>query len=453
MKSIKVPSWVMLVFVCAHLLALGWAFTKRTWNFPDSDRYFQAAENIRLHNEVYARPWLGKPVGQAVQEFTIRSAGYPVVLRLTAASSERILLLLVVQNCFSLLIIWLILSGWACWARPAKNDWYWAVGGILTFPAQFIYANAVMSEILLQAAVVSIVGSTLCFIKAKKKPFFVGAVGALVLALLLKPVFYPLAAVTMGLGMIMAWRYRQLALAFIASIPLVVVFAYMGWNWQRTGYFHFSSIAEINLLHYNAAGVVRQLEGASAEAQWVASVLQDADNQASFAARQHVINVRAGAMILAHPFVYAQQHLQGMAAFYLDPGRFDIAQFMNLRNTAEQGFLAQARAGTLPAAVMRLPLTLLGLLGAVLIANVMRLLLAIRGFILLGKSSSVLRRGRWVALGIILYVSLMTGPLGAARFLVPVWPLLMLFALFGLKQGVLYPTKNFPLSPALPKPN
>ena len=124
-----------------------------------------------------------------------------------------------------------------------------------------------------------------------------------------------------------------------------------------------------------------------------------------------------------------------MAAFFLDPGRFDIAQFLNLRNAAEQGLLAQARAGTLPAAVMRLPLALLGLLGVVLIANVMRLLLAIRGFTLLGRGSSVLRRGRWVALGIILYVSLMTGPLGAARFLVPVWPLLMSFALFGLKQG------------------
>ncbi len=43
---------------------------------------------------------------------------------------------------------------------------------------------------------------------------------------------------------------------------------------QRTGYFHFSSIAEINLLHYNAAGVVRQLDGPAAEEKWVAGVLQ-----------------------------------------------------------------------------------------------------------------------------------------------------------------------------------
>jgi hypothetical protein len=36
---------------------------------------------------------------------------------------------------------------------------------------------------------------------------------------------------------------------------------------------------------------------------------------------------------------------------------------------------------------------------------------------------------------LVAYVALLTGPLGAARFLVPVWPLWLALALRGLPQG------------------
>ncbi|MFC7666064.1 hypothetical protein ACFQT0_00390 [Hymenobacter humi] len=121
-------------------------------------------------------------------------------------------------------------------------------------------------------------------------------------------------------------------------MPLLLVGLYMGWNSTRTGYFHFSSIAEINLLHYNAAGVLRQVEGPTAEERWVASVLREANTQATFAARQQLIRARAGDVLQAHPLVYAGQHLQGMAALFLDPGRYDIAQFLGVKPPAGGGF-------------------------------------------------------------------------------------------------------------------
>jgi hypothetical protein len=43
--------------------------------------------------------------------------------------------------------------------------------------------------------------------------------------------------------------------------------------------------------------------------------------------------------------------------------------------------------------------------------------------------------GRWIAVGLLAYVALLTGPLGAARFLVPVWPLWLALALRGLPVG------------------
>jgi hypothetical protein len=87
-------------------------------------------------------------------------------------------------------------------------------------------------------------------------------------------------------------------------------------------------------------------------------------------------------------------------------------------------------------AVGQLPLGLLGLLGVVLLANVLRLALAYRGFQQLGRSGRVMRYGRWIAVGLLLYVALLTGPLGAARFLVPVWPLLLALALAGIPRAL-----------------
>ena len=433
MKGGRVPNWVWVVLVTGHLLALGWALNKSAWDFPDSGRYRQAAQNLQLRGELYARPWPARvPHGQAVQEFTIRPVGYPLVVLGLGTNGPWPVVLLAVQNVLSLLNIGLVLVCWAQWARPKARSWGVAIAGVLTFPAQFIYANAVMSEMLLQTAVVALVAAGVLFSQNRQKRYFVGVAGATIVALLLKPVFYPLSVGMAGVGMLLAWRQKRVELVLIGLVPLVVVGLYMGWNAQRTGYFHFSSIAEINLLHYNAAGVVRQIQGQQAEERWIAGVLRDANAQPDFATRQQLIQARVGRVLWAHPVLYARQHLQGMITMFLDPGRFDVSQFLGLKSP-EGGLLAQARAGGLIQAVGRLPLRLLGLLGVVLLANMARLALAIRGFWQLGSSGPVLRCGRWVAAGLLLYVALLTGPLGAARFLVPVWPLLFGLALVGLQ--------------------
>lgn len=429
----RVPAWVWMVLVVAHALTLGWALQTGRWDFPDSGRYLQAADNLKFHGELYARPWpVNLPQGQAVQEFTIRPLGYPLVMLGLGGFVGRPWLLLALQNLLSLLNIGLLLSWWTRWSRPSTSSWTGAVLGILTFPAQIIYANAVMSEILLQTVVVGMMMASLAFIETRRKIYFVGVAGALALAMLIKPVFYPIIVVFGGLGVLLAWRLRRLDLAVIAVFPIIVAGLYMGWNEQRTGYFHFSSIAEINLLHYNAAGVIRETAGPVAEEQWVAAVLHEANGQPDFAARQHVIQARAGAVLGAHPIVYARQHAQGMIALFLDPGRFDISQFLGLEPLVGGGLLAQVRAGGVLAALSRLPVRLLGFLTFLLVANGARLVLAGIGFWRLRNSTPTLRYGRWVAAGLLIYVALLTGPLGAARFLVPVWPILFGLALVGL---------------------
>ena len=133
-------------------------------------------------------------------------------------------------------------------------------------------------------------------------------------------------------------------------------------------------------------------------------------------------------MLRAHPLACLGQQAQGMAAFFLDPGRFDVSQFLRLPPPSGGGLLAQVRAGHLAAALLRLPWGLLLGLAALALLNAARLGLAVRGFGRLGQADSGLKTARWLALGLLLYVAVLTGPLGAARFLVPVWPLLLALA-------------------------
>ena len=439
----RLPPAVWLVLVGAHLLVATYALSTRHYFFPDSDRYVQAAQNIAQHGQLYARPWpASPPTGQAVQEFSIRPPGYPLLVLVLGAP----LGILLGQNILSIAVLAVVLSGWAAGRRrpPGSGAWAAALGLALSFPAQLIYASALMSEIPLQAVLVLGVGLAAGFGRTGRLRYLVGVAGTAVVAWLLKPVFAPFTLVVALVAGWLAWRRRRPLLLLVGALPLLLAGAYMGWNWQRTGYLHFSSISTINLLHYNAAGVLRQAQGPAAEAAWIDHTLRVADAQPTFAARQAVLEAAAGAVLRQYPLRYAAQHLAGMGTLLLDPGRFDVSVFMGSNQSV--GLLAALRSQGLAGVVRGLaqqPLLLLCVLSITLLANALRLVLALRGLVhrRLGPASPrdwlalATPAGRWLAVGLLLYVALLTGPLGAARFLVPAWPLLLALALRGLPQG------------------
>lgn len=139
-------------------------------------------------------------------------------------------------------------------------------------------------------------------------------------------------------------------------------------------------------------------------------------------------------MLWAHPVVCVRQQAVGMATVLLDPGCYDIAKALQLLMPPGGGLLAQGRSGGLLRALASLPAGLLVLLGLIGLANGTRLMLAVRGFLILATGGKMVQVGRWLAAGLVLYVALLTGLLGATRVLVPVWPLLLALALAGMSK-------------------
>ncbi|MDJ0365689.1 hypothetical protein QMK33_11045 [Hymenobacter sp. H14-R3] len=442
-RWLSLPGGVWLVLLLVHGLAATHALRTGHYCFPDSGRYVQAAQNMGQRGQLYAQPWpAGLPTGRAVQEFSIRPPGYPALLWLLGAPVGVLLL----QNMLSIVGLAAVLSGWAARrARPpGLGAWLAALGLVLSFPAQFIYANALMSELPLQAVLLLGVGLAGGFARTGRLGYLVGVAALLVAAWLLKPVCAPFTVVFLAMASWLAWRRHRPALLLVGGLPLLLALSYMGWNWQRTGYLHFSSISTINLLHYNAAGVLRQAQGPAAEEAWVAQTLRVANAQPSFGARQASIETAAVAMLRRYPLRYAGQHLLGMITFFIDPGRFDMSVFWGKNQSA--GLLAALRGQGVAGVVRGLAgqsMPLVTLLLITLLANALRLVLALRGLLRPATPSAAGRAdwlrigapaGRWLAAALLGYLALLTGPLGAARFLVPGWPLLLALALHGLPQ-------------------
>lgn len=427
------PRWLWLTLVTTHALACGYQLWAGHWLFPDSDRYLEAAGNLLRHGTLYAWPWPADG-SFSPQEFSIRPPGYPVFLLLLGL---RVPLILLVQNALALGSV-LLVARWLARHQPmSARRWRLFLLLTLTAPAHFIYANALMSEPLLQVMTTGLWFCLSAFLQSGRWRPLAGAALLTATALLTKPVFYPFAAVLLLLigAVILAPHVLRrgavvppanpLFLLLIAALPLLVALTWQARNYERTGYFHFSSIAEINLLRYNTRAVLRATEGPDAAEQFVARVVQEGEAKPGFAAQQRFIKQEASAALLQHPVAYASLHLRGMLNCLLDPGRFDLAQVAGLPTSEATGLLRAFDQGGY-AGLLRVlatqPWGLLLLLALVFVGNLGRLLC----FVSFLRNRALPLGARLMAAGLVLYVIGLTGPLGAARFLVPILPLLLL---------------------------
>ncbi|QHJ07708.1 hypothetical protein [Hymenobacter busanensis] len=416
-----------MVLVLLHAAGLLYQLQQHHYLFPDSDRYLAEAANITRHGEFYASP-LTEPI--RAQEYTIRTPAYPLLLAALGTPQGYVVWMLLAQNLLSLLNLAAVAR---LAARYTPPRWGWWLALVVTFPAQLIYANVLMSEMLLQTAVVGLCSSGFAFWQTRRWPQLAGVAAWATAAMLIKPVFYPFCLVVLLAGLYAAWQQRRVALAAVAAVPLVLALLYQGWNWQRTGYFHFSSIAEINLLRYNVRGALRKAEGPEVAERVVLGIIRAAENQLGFAAQQRYIKEQSLAVLREHPVAYGVLHAQGMANFFLDPGRFDVVHFLAVPEPPGQGLLARFNAEGYAAIwhfLRTAPVGLLALLLAVAVANLVRL----GAFLAFLTSSAAPRTLRITAGALVFYVAFLTGPLGAARFAVPVFPLLLLAVPFALDR-------------------
>jgi hypothetical protein len=239
-----------------------------------------------------------------------------------------------------------------------------------------------------------------------------------------KPVLFPLAVLTIPFSVVLFITTRKIKWLLAMLIPLVWIIGFTAWNHHRSGSFQYSSIQTANLVNYNLRYFVMSQEGAEAASEKVDGLYESCNTEESYSEKVKCLEQGVREVILDQPVRYAIFHLKGCMRYFIDPGRFDLVTFFSLEEPDSQGFLYVLNQDGLPGVLRFLREQGWGLI-ILLMVIVLFKLLKVTGFLLY-----VFRNGTDLPFRIFLivlvgYLALVTGPLGASRFLLPVELLLI----------------------------
>jgi len=187
----------------------------------------------------------------------------------------------------------------------------------------------------------------------------------------------------------------------------------------QTGHAEVTSLQTQNLWQQNAR---RAMLRTGDEAEYEATDARLAVIP-EYADRQRQTADSAKAAIFARVRAYGLVHMQGMAAFALDPGRYDIALFFELPVGSTGAMDAASRgAGPLASFFASQPLPLALVLALLTLWNA-AVAVAFLGWCWRGPASPEVRLWCFV---VVAYIAFVTGPVGAARYRLAIMPILLL---------------------------
>ncbi|MEM6805694.1 MAG: hypothetical protein AAF696_30125, partial [Bacteroidota bacterium] len=299
----------------------------------------------------------------------------------------------------------------------------WMLAFLFLYPAQFIYSNLIMAEILFQFLLML---SLYTFMKGWEnsdgKYFIVHAL-ALAAALLCKPVMYLLIPIHFLSFLYLGSKRKSILIVISGLIPLLILGTYTYRNYQLTDYVHVSSVQNINLIQYPVAYVLEREIGKDAADAKIDDIHEKGRAEGSFAAEQTYWAREIKEILLRYPLTYVGLHAKGMFNFFLDPGRFDLYHVFEISNS--EGLMAifgkKGYKGIF-SYLSRQPIFLLICLGGIFLLNMIKLLAFL--YMMFQKKTAAYQK--WAIVLLVGYLAGVTGVMGASRFAVPVYFMLLL---------------------------
>ncbi|MEZ4804142.1 MAG: hypothetical protein R2852_01270 [Bacteroidia bacterium] len=417
--------WIILIVV--HLLFFSKQMFIGNSLIQDSKEYLFAANNIIEHQTLYA--WNLNHAFNA-DWLTKRPILYPLILailKILSFGSSYIFYFLIyaLQNIISLASIYLCLK--ITEHFKIKVNWWKATLFMVLCVSQFIYANMIMSEIWLQFTLISILYFSLTRSLNTKTTGIL--VFLIIAAMSLKPVMIFATLAMPFVFIFICMKSGNWVRLFIVFIPLLFFLSVSAINKERTGYFHYSSISTINLLHYNTYSVLMHEYGQKTADSIIDNIHTRAQIMSSYSEEQMEIQKSCKTQLFEHIGTYTFLHFRGILFCLMDPGRFDFTQFFNL--THKQNLLYESNKEGGIFRILKSFQNPLGiLLMGLLLFNLYKIFLWIK-FI----TSKHFKWGtKLLLLAIPIYILGLTGPIGTSRFFMPLIPFIFLIFLLVSKQ-------------------
>ncbi len=421
-------SAIVLVHIVFFLLAIHYT---RIY-MGDSYEYIYEAVNIKNLFFFYS----GNPAMPIAPEYmTQRQPIYPLFLMGVYLFSVNNWIVIVLQNLISICNIVYTRKLLQNIGYSRRYDWLLLLF-IIAYPTQFINANTIAPDILLQSCTLLYFGS---FIKLyQQKNLKQGAYMSLwlVVGLLVKPVLYPFVIIHFLLITILfaKWKIKMQRPLLIALLPICAVLLYNYDNLMRTGKFHFSSNQSFNAIYYFNA-YFTQTQGADSAAKFLANERADINAFPEYKDRYDYANGR-GIQLLKDNFApYMLFHFKNTARIFIEPGKAEMDLFTGkltyneLYTKSNEGFAATFKSkgisGLQPyfARNNSMPFVIF-----VLLFNIIRAI----GICFFFIDKKINRHIRVFVLILSGYFALIAGPIANTRYFLPVSLIIIGCAVIGL---------------------
>ncbi|MCB0396360.1 MAG: hypothetical protein KDD36_06890 [Flavobacteriales bacterium] len=396
------------------------------WPLSDATDYLRLAENLRVHGLMYCGD-LNEPFLPAL--VSRRPPFYGLFITMLRFISSSPYLILAAQNLLGLLNVWLMLLCVRKITGVKQFPWWLLV--ILWFPSQYILANVIMSEVFFQTWLIWGLYHGICFLKTSSTRHLVIWQLLIVAAMLTKPIMYLFVIPMMVLLAVMIWKKKVRPVVMVVIlIPLSGIISLSAYNFKQTGYFHFSSIQNFNLLNYNTAYTLREALGPDPADSVMNELHNRLDTIPDFATRERATQRICTANLYRYKWTYLRMEVQGIIKFFIDPGRWDLYDFMGMRPQNDHGMAWHFRREGVSGwwrYVSSFPL---------LVWMYMIITYAVNFWIIFGlmRFTRATDISPWIRVCLVtvtLYFASITGPLASGRFRVPVYPVIACMVLSG----------------------
>ncbi len=418
MIKVGTNRFFLLSIVFLHLCFFIWQILHGNFYLTDSYEYLNAAANLKSDFLLYCGD-LNKPI--ITELLTRRPPVYPLFLAGCQMISHSLILVIFLQNVMSVTGIYLVRQILLKYGYLVKYDILFIVLLLLT-PSQLIYANMIMSDTHFQFLIILIVWFFIKYMKERSSVYGLLYAVTLALSVLTKPVFVYFIFVNVLFFIWVSVKKSTFKPLLISLIPLILLFTYQYRNYRQTGVFEVSSIVTANVLDFNLYFFIAKTDGMQTADSTISvidsiSALQGSYKEKVAFKKQHSIEI-----VMKRPVKYALFHTKGLAGFFLDPGRFDLVNFFNLNAEKINGLMFKINQIGLKGALLFLlnhSFILLSFLAIIFVSNLFKFYCFIR-FIF---QRNMNKYGKGLLLFMIFYVAFLTGPLGVARYIMPLAPL------------------------------
>lgn len=386
----------------------------------DSYEYLQQAFNIKNYSSLYCLDF-NQPLN--LHFFTKRPPLYGFFIFTFKWIINSDLWVLCIQNILSILNIFGLVRILKYYSF--SFDFKKILLLLLIFlPVQFIYSNMIMSEILLQTLLFWSFFNFFMYIRKNRIGYIVLCNVFLALAVLTKPVLLYFWIPNLILLIYLFWKRRQVNILLPGLIMPLVIFLLSFCNYHVTGSFHYSSIRQMNLIGYNSAFLLVNVYGEEEGQKKMVEIRKYLSSIDDFSKLQKEEDRIGYELIMNHKYEYAKYHIKGMVNFFMDPGRFDLNNFLGIKEGNNTGllyvFTKEGYSGIFRF-ILQQPLYMIFYLSIVLIINVVMVLSLISFFFV----KSVTIEIKIFLIMLVFYLCFFSGPLGTMRYKVHVIALML----------------------------